>query len=375
MGDIINEMELIGRMQSLGAGHGANSEQIKMRSEVKMMESLASSKRLLALGKLEDPDHWTFGDGDQSSLSGDDGQVYREFWSEAHYCILFVHICSLIAILFAGTGGDYAPGQSKTMSQWSADCYNGDLDEIKAHLKREPRLVDRRESVLRKNGLFHVINGTRATGILKGPPSSARRYLACAKYLVEKGTPVECRTVTGSSPLMQCTGGRGNKYTLMIADYLLEVGADINARDRFGCTAIIVPTSAGNDLIVDWLLENGADVDVTDNNGLSPMQLVQSFPSFRKKFTAANLKKNKQERREAMKMGSYQVCVVCENPAEKRCSGCYVVWYCDIECQNKNWSEHKSQCKQTRKEYVEAGLKFDSTATNHSNVVSFGNLC
>lgn len=28
-----------------------------------------------------------------------------------------------------------------------------------------------------------------------------------------------------------------------------------------------------------------------------------------------------------------------------KCSGCYSVYYCNIECQRKDWSQHKTECK------------------------------
>jgi hypothetical protein len=41
------------------------------------------------------------------------------------------------------------------------DCYNGDLCAVKKHLEAEPTILEKRESVLRLSGLFHVIAGAR----------------------------------------------------------------------------------------------------------------------------------------------------------------------------------------------------------------------
>eukprot|EP01084_Bolivina_argentea_P212548 361262_1 len=39
-------------------------------------------------------------------------------------------------------------------------------------------------------------------------------------------------------------------------------------------------------------------------------------------------------------------CSNCGNTERtKKCSGCKQVWYCNTDCQKKNWMKHKKQCK------------------------------
>jgi hypothetical protein len=42
----------------------------------------------------------------------------------------------------------------------------------------------------------------------------------------------------------------------------------------------------------------------------------------------------------------YQKCNFCnkESKDNKRCSRCKSVWYCDEECQRKDWTQHKKCC-------------------------------
>ena len=51
--------------------------------------------------------------------------------------------------------------------------------------------------------------------------------------------------------------------------------------------------------------------------------------------------------------GSFVKCITCSKVRKdnKRCTGCYMVWYCGQDCQMKGWDEHKVECKKTRKEY------------------------
>ena len=39
-----------------------------------------------------------------------------------------------------------------------------------------------------------------------------------------------------------------------------------------------------------------------------------------------------------------QLCALCSQPAEHRCSQCSIIKYCSRECQVSHWKVHKSQC-------------------------------
>ena len=139
--------------------------------------------------------------------------------------MLIILIILLLCTFISAMDGDYSY-ESPHMSPWMKDCYHGRLDKIKEHLEIEPRLLDRRESLLRKNGLMHVIQGFRA--------NQSAEHMECVRYLVEKGTPVDCKDILGHTPLHQCTGTYGTKELCEIAKYLLDKGADINIENRFG---------------------------------------------------------------------------------------------------------------------------------------------
>jgi ankyrin repeat protein len=55
---------------------------------------------------------------------------------------------------------------------------------------------------------------------------------------------------------------------------LLQSGADVNARDRYGQTALMLAAHRGHAATVDLLIEHGADLDVTAKYSLSALMLA-----------------------------------------------------------------------------------------------------
>jgi hypothetical protein len=271
------------------------------------------------------------------------------------------------------------------MSDWMKDCYSGDIAKVKAHFKRQPMLLDRRESLMRFNGLFHVLQGYRQLGsgesVLSVTPKRTTRHFECAKLLLEHGTDVDCRDVGGHTPLHHCTGQFGTDRSLKFAQYFLAQGADVNAKNRFGATPLFAPVMSNNYSCLDWLLDNGADPNLTDNDGTSVIKLTSLNQTLRERLTKYSLKKGKEERRMAQEKGTYRTCAVCSTKSElmkfyygtfmKRCTGCYLVWYCSAECQRAGWKDHRRDCKKTQSEYISVKLAQANYSTNYSNVVSY----
>ena len=57
------------------------------------------------------------------------------------------------------------------------------------------------------------------------------------------------------------------------AKALLESGAEIDARDRYGQTALMLAAHHGHQALVELLIESGANLDVTAKYGLSALML------------------------------------------------------------------------------------------------------
>ena len=61
---------------------------------------------------------------------------------------------------------------------------------------------------------------------------------------------------------------------LEIVKYLLENGADINAKDNYGTTALMKASSNGQLEIVQFLIENGADINIKNNEGKTALDVA-----------------------------------------------------------------------------------------------------
>jgi ankyrin repeat protein len=58
---------------------------------------------------------------------------------------------------------------------------------------------------------------------------------------------------------------------LATAEVLLDAGADVNARDARGRSALHAAAAQGYNDVVKYLVERGADLDAADNDGLKPV--------------------------------------------------------------------------------------------------------
>lgn len=83
------------------------------------------------------------------------------------------------------------------------------------------------------------------------------------KDLIEKGADVNAKNTKGETALI-AAAERGH---LNIVDILFEKDADINAKNNKGWTALWMVASRGHSFIVRALLERGADVNAKENTG------------------------------------------------------------------------------------------------------------
>ncbi len=155
-----------------------------------------------------------------------------------------------------------------------------------------------------------IASGADVEGGGYSPLSSAGvngDFVEMAQLLVENGAKVNIPSATGWYPLM-AAAGRGN---IKVANYLLARGADPNAADRAGFTALYLAAgsdyclttaaallsygakpnaknmhggtalhqaaSQGSIKVIELLLANKADVNAGNNEGYTPLHAVVSY--------------------------------------------------------------------------------------------------
>lgn len=199
-------------------------------------------------------------DGDQSSVSGDAAQKLKWKWAN---------------------GLDWNPN-NPLMSNWMRVLAAGDYDAMLKEIESTPKekvaeLIERRETLYKISALFHVIKGATRTLNEAGTHyvttakfvdhSKAPRHFQCVLKLIELGARVNARDMLGATPMFYCTMRLRNPVTMKIAKILVDNGADVNAVNRLGETALVQPLLNKRFDCVKFLLKYGADPTIRDNEG------------------------------------------------------------------------------------------------------------
>ena len=303
----------------------------------------------------------SYEEGDQSPLSGEASQLLRYQWA---------------------SGMDYRPQDPVFfyLSPWLKALYSGDYDGMMKILEDKndgeiSKLLTARETLYNIPAIFHVIIGARNLAAI--PPKNPEVYrITVARMKVEKewvkilrklislGAAVSDRDFAGFTPLHHCVQRWGNAVTLTMAEILIEAGADVNSQCRLGDTPLLDCTRAQKFEFMKLLLCHGANPYTPDNDGCSPWTLTSRFPKVQRMFGETNKKKFRQIR-EKMKEeagGSLRICSLCQlSKAEnKKCTGCYFVYYCSQNCQREDWARHKEECKKIRGEFQDCTVDLQS---------------
>ena len=103
--------------------------------------------------------------------------------------------------------------------------------------------------------------------------AARRGKLAFVKKLLDDGADVNATNYIGQTALMLAAANRH----VDVVKLLLEHGADVNATDDIGRTALMLAVADQNIEVAKLLLEYDADVDATEINGLTALIVVAGF--------------------------------------------------------------------------------------------------
>lgn len=124
---------------------------------------------------------------------------------------------------------------------------SGNLDTVK-QLLTEKELVNFKEE------------GSRITPLMEAAKSGQEEI---ARYLLQQGADVNARDILGESALIYAIEA-GN---VKIVQMLIDKGADVNMRTKLGVTPLVRAATLGRRKIVEILLSHGADIEAKNLDG------------------------------------------------------------------------------------------------------------
>ena len=104
------------------------------------------------------------------------------------------------------------------------------------------------------------------------------------RLLVQRGADPNLATLAGTTPLMAAAGVNwavGQTYTespqasLDAVSLCLELGADVNASNSMGLTALLGAVNRGRNDIIELLVKRGARLDIKDKEGRTPLRWAE----------------------------------------------------------------------------------------------------
>jgi ankyrin repeat protein len=127
--------------------------------------------------------------------------------------------------------------------------------------------------------------GTGATPLLRAAKAGDTEVV---KVLLAKGADPKLTTKFGMTPIMAASGlgtkeedttGRKKTEAQAIASIklCLDAGADVNAIDTQGDTALHGAAQKGDDQVVQFLVDHGAKLDIKDKKGRTPLDAAMGL--------------------------------------------------------------------------------------------------
>lgn len=205
-----------------------------------------------------------FDDGDQTPLRGDRGRDAKTLWA------IFM---------------DWHP-HIKYLSPLTKCLLKGDYEGMMALIGEKKgfklkKLLESRETYFKVPALFHVVRGVMARNSgesEKGWGMKEKRYSygGCFMKLLELGADIHARDFLGDTLLFHCVRGwgQGCPETHIMAEILLQKGLNVNSVNRLGETALGIPIMNRDLDAIKLLLSYGIDTSIKDHTNWSAQQMA-----------------------------------------------------------------------------------------------------
>lgn len=132
---------------------------------------------------------------------------------------------------------------------------SGNTAEVERHLKDFPDLIKTKD----ERGFPPIVLATY------------HEQPEVTKILLRKGAETDARDAAGNTALM----GICFKGNTEIAEMLIKNGANVNAQNNSGGTALIFAATFGQEKIARLLLKHGAERSIQDEKGKSALDYAQ----------------------------------------------------------------------------------------------------
>jgi ankyrin repeat protein len=136
----------------------------------------------------------------------------------------------------------------------------GDLNQVRTLLEAEPSLLESKD----KDSNTPLIKACQAMNV------------DIAEYLIDKGADVNAKGKLGTTPLIATPKRKDESVSFV--QYLIKMGADVNAiwSPGVGDWTVLHGAINGNVKVVKLLIDNGADINVKNLQG-TPLQMAINY--------------------------------------------------------------------------------------------------
>ncbi|KAJ2336405.1 hypothetical protein GGI00_000848 [Coemansia sp. RSA 2681] len=217
--------------------------------------------------------------GSQSPLAGAEQQVLREWIAEWTFDLR--QFGDLAQPLVRGDIASLQRDFGQLLGHYEAQGMSAAESVTQATAEYQ----NMRETRLRMPAMEVIIAGAQYYVGRKRPLSSSSSsssqprhayhspdHEQCLRFLKDIGVAVDAEDVAGFTAFMRAS--QTSHSRLDLAEVLLEMGADVNHRSRFGGVALHEAMMAQDRIAVSFLTRNGASMDIKDNDGISARDIV-----------------------------------------------------------------------------------------------------